>query len=120
MKLILPFPPSVNTYWRAVPRGRGVANILSKKARAYQGAAKAAIGFVHPQWRFTGPVAVEVTLHRPDRRRRDLDNYLKPLFDAITHAGAWEDDSQIVQMVIKWADKPVSGGKAVVVITEVD
>lgn len=31
----------------------------------------------------------------PDRRRRDLDNILKALFDALTHAGLWLDDSQI-------------------------
>ncbi|MEY4713325.1 MAG: hypothetical protein RIS88_2775 [Pseudomonadota bacterium] len=31
----------------------------------------------------------------PDRRRRDLDNTLKATQDAMTHAGIWDDDSQI-------------------------
>lgn len=30
----------------------------------------------------------------PDARRRDIDNYNKALFDALTHAGIWEDDSR--------------------------
>jgi Holliday junction resolvase RusA-like endonuclease len=30
-----------------------------------------------------------------DRRRTDVDNRIKPLQDALTHAGAYADDSQI-------------------------
>jgi hypothetical protein len=32
--LVLPFPPSVNRYWRVSPRGRGV--LLSKEGREYR------------------------------------------------------------------------------------
>jgi len=35
-------------------------------------------------------------------RRRDIDNYNKALFDALTHAGIWEDDSQIKRMLVEW------------------
>ena len=38
---------------------------------------------------------VKIVAYMPDRRRRDLDNILKALFDALTHAGVWSDDSQI-------------------------
>jgi hypothetical protein len=30
---------------------------------------------------------VEILLYPPDNRRRDIDNYTKGLFDALTHAG---------------------------------
>lgn len=39
---------------------------------------------------------------RPDNRIRDLDNYNKALFDALTHAGVWEDDSQVKRMLVEW------------------
>lgn len=42
-----------------------------------------------------GRVSVEVEIHYPDNRKRDIDNSLKGLFDACTHAGVWCDDSQI-------------------------
>ncbi len=43
----------------------------------------------------TKPVKVRVEAWMPDKRKRDLDNLCKALLDAITHAGLWEDDSQI-------------------------
>ncbi|NBW22487.1 MAG: RusA family crossover junction endodeoxyribonuclease, partial [Caulobacteraceae bacterium] len=40
-----------------------------------------------------GSVRVVIEAFPPDRRKRDLDNILKSLLDALTHAGVWEDDS---------------------------
>lgn len=45
--------------------------------------------------KLTGEVSVEIDLYPPDRRRRDIDNPLKCLLDSMTHAGVYEDDSQI-------------------------
>jgi crossover junction endodeoxyribonuclease RusA len=39
----------------------------------------------------------------PDRRRRDLDNLLKAVQDALAHAGVYDDDSQIVDLRIRRA-----------------
>ena len=97
MKLVLPFPPSVNTYWRAPNKGplKG-RHLISEKGRAYQSAECAAIieqlrCLPKPS---SSPAAVEILLFPPDARRRDIDNYNKALFDALTHAGIWEDDSR--------------------------
>lgn len=38
---------------------------------------------------------VWIEAYVPDRRKRDLDNIKKPLLDALTHAGVWNDDCQI-------------------------
>ena len=45
--------------------------------------------------KLTGEVSVEIDLYPPDRRRRDIANPLKCLLDSMTHAGVYEDDSQI-------------------------
>jgi crossover junction endodeoxyribonuclease RusA len=92
MNLTLPYPPSVNTYWRAV-RGR---NILSKKAREYRvyGAIAVHLGAGNRQ-PITARLAVTIHAYMPDRRRRDLDNILKPLLDVMQHAGVYADDEQI-------------------------
>lgn len=96
IELELPWPPSVNTYYRTF-RGR---MIISKAGREYrqkvqdQGLATA---------KFSGPVEVEIEAFRPDNRRRDIDNVLKASLDALTHAKVWEDDSQIHDLRIYWA-----------------
>ncbi|EMA1799446.1 RusA family crossover junction endodeoxyribonuclease [Cronobacter turicensis] len=105
MKLTLPFPPSVNKYWRAPNKGPLAGrHLISAKGRAYQSEACAAIieqlrKLPKPS---SAPAAVEIFLFPPDARRRDIDNYNKALFDALTHAGIWEDDSQIKRMLVEW------------------
>lgn len=111
MKLKLPFPPSVNTYWRAPNKGplKG-RHLISAAGRKYQSDACAAIikqlrRLPKPS---SEPASVEVILYPPDVRRRDIDNYNKALFDALTHAGVWEDDSQVKRLLVEWG--PVQQG----------
>ena len=54
---------------------------------------------------------MDVVLYPPDKKRRDLDNHMKALLDAITHAGLWEDDEQIDQLQI-YRGEIVKGGGA--------
>lgn len=111
MKLILPFPPSVNTYWRAPNKGplKG-RHLISAAGRKYQSAACAAI--IEQLRRLPKPstalAAVEITLFPPDERRRDIDNYCKALLDSLTHAGVWEDDRQVKRLLVEWG--PVQQG----------
>lgn len=64
----------------------------------------------------TGALEVGVRLCPPDNRRRDEDNFAgKALFDALTKAGVWGDDSQIRRKVVEWGDV-VKGGCVVVEI----
>jgi crossover junction endodeoxyribonuclease RusA len=112
MRLILPFPPSVNTYWRAPNKGPLAGrHLISAAGRKYQSAACAAI--IEQLRRLpkptTAPAAVEIILYPPDARRRDIDNYNKALFDALTHAGIWEDDSQVKRMLVEWARRYQAG-----------
>ena len=45
--------------------------------------------------RLAGRLRVTITLNPPDKRRRDIDNFAKAIFDALTHAQVWLDDSQV-------------------------
>ncbi|EEM8025485.1 RusA family crossover junction endodeoxyribonuclease [Salmonella enterica] len=122
MKLILPFPPSVNTYWRAPNKGPLAGrHLISAVGRKYQSAACVAI--IEQLRRLPKPTsthaAVEIILYPPDKRIRDLDNYNKALFDALTYAGVWEDDSQVKRMLVEW--EPVfPKGKVEITITKLE
>ena len=61
------------------------------------------------------PVKIRIECHMPDRRRRDLDNLQKAAFDALTKAGFWLDDVQVVdyrvvKMPVNRADRQYTGG----------
>lgn len=71
MKLILPFPPSVNTYWRHPNKGAFAGkSLISAAGRKFQGAACAAI--IEQLRRLpkptSAPASVEIVLFPPDNR----------------------------------------------------
>jgi len=120
MKLTLPFPPSVNAYWRAPTSGplKG-RHLVSAAGRKYQSAARSSIieqlhMLPKPS---AAPAAVEILLCPPDARRRDIDNYNKALFDSLTKAGIWEDDSQVKRLLVEWGPI-VKGGRVEIQITK--
>lgn len=95
MQLELPYPPSVNHLWRRV----GHRTLLSRRGRAYRRQVHNLL-VAHRVQPLEGRLAVTVEVHPPDRRRRDLDNLQKGLFDAMQHAGIFLDDSQIDELHI--------------------
>ncbi|MEW6310769.1 MAG: RusA family crossover junction endodeoxyribonuclease [Pseudomonadota bacterium] len=110
----LPWPPSNNTYYRRV----GAKTLISAKGRDYCAAVMKACAEARIS-RQDGRLAVVIKACPPDRRRRDLDNMLKGLLDALTHGGAWEDDSQIDHLTIKRG--PIKAlGCVEVTISEID
>jgi len=89
--LNLPYPPSVNTYYRNL----GTKVLISEKGRKYRKAVANAIILGNGKAMFPGRYAVKITMHREDKRRYDLDNVVKGIFDSLTKAGIWEDDSLV-------------------------
>lgn len=92
MTLTLPYPPSVNHYWRRV----GPRTLISREGRTFRKNVCALLGGGGPRKPPSGGrIALAMDAFPPDRRRRDLDNIQKPVLDALEHAGIYADDSQI-------------------------
>ena len=110
----LPFPPSMNTYWRNF-RGR---TVISKNGREFR---EAVIKFVIdnniPKF---GDKKLKLTLIlRPrDKRKIDIDNRIKAVLDALEHAGVFDDDFQVdhIEMI---RGENIKGGLLHVVIEEI-
>lgn len=91
MVITVPWPPSVNHYWRRfrdrfyiTKEGIYYRVEVTKLAKSYK-------GFFNED----DSIKVEIKAFPPDRRRRDLDNVLKCLLDSLQHAEVYNDDSQI-------------------------
>ena len=100
-ELFLPFPPTVNSYW--APVRNTPARRVSAKGRKFRAQVIQEVSEQFPilgKTRIDYQVQLTVVLYPPDNRTRDLDNYMKALLDALTHAGVWEDDSQADQLLI--------------------
>ena len=111
LSLVLPYPPSMNHYWRHV----GPKVLISREGRKFRTAVRNIIvrADVEP---LDGELSVDVGVHPPDRRRRDLDNVLKSLLDALQHGGAYRDDSAISTLLVRRLDV-VKDGSVVVTVS---
>tara|TARA_R110000787_G_scaffold118840_1_gene229772 strand:+ start:193 stop:573 length:381 start_codon:yes stop_codon:yes gene_type:complete len=109
IRLELPYPPSVNSYWLA----NGHRRYISKEGVAFT----QAVDFIVKQSGAKSfeekKVAISVMIHPRSRRKFDLDNTLKAILDALMKAGMYNDDSQIEYIEIARGEA-VDGGKAVV------
>lgn len=97
ISLDLPWPPSVNMYWRR----RGAQYFISSEGQAFRTQVcwtVRARGLIAP---LTGDLQMSLVLLPPDNRRRDLDNVLKALFDALGKAGVYHDDSQVRRLYVE-------------------
>jgi crossover junction endodeoxyribonuclease RusA len=108
----LPFPPSVNHYYRRV----GPRTLISRGGRGFRdrvcaSLARLGIGGLD------GPLHLEIEVYPPDQQRRDIDNVQKALLDALQHGGLYADDSQIKKLNIEMRGC-VRGGRTLVRLEE--
>jgi crossover junction endodeoxyribonuclease RusA len=109
LQIELPYPPSVNHYYRRV----GPRTLISRQGRRYRERVCAILRALSvPE--LDGHLIMELELYPPDRRRRDLDNAQKGLWDALAHGGLYRDDSQIKDFACRMCEPLPPDGKAVV------
>ena len=105
----LPWPPTVNTYWRHRVIGKLATVYISQEGQAYRKAVNLCL-MEHgvKTYALEGDLRVEIEVFAPDRRKRDIDNLLKSLLDSLTHAQVWKDDNQIADLRI-YRNKQIAG-----------
>ena len=93
----LPYPPSMNTYWRNF-RGN---TVLSKAGREFKQAVWACV--MEQKIPKFGDKRLEVTLWLYPRSKvvTDLDNRLKAVLDGLEEAGVYDNDGQIDILMIQ-------------------
>lgn len=121
----LPWPPSVNTYWRHIVLGgkfkKARAQVLiSEAGREYRVAVERAIREARvPRGAVKGRLAVHAIAYPPDRRTRDLDNLWKGCLDALSHSGVIAEDGDIDDLhIVRGANRP--GGCLLLTVREIE
>jgi len=105
IELVLPYPPSVNHYYR-IYRGRMVIGSAGKKFRRQVADEVGILGFPV----VGGDIRMLVELRPPPGDvPRDLDNAGKALLDSLVKAGVMGDDYQVTDLHL-WRGEPVAGG----------
>ena len=94
MELTLPFPPSLNSYYGHSSNSRVY---VRKRGELYRAAVQRSVREQAGRFQFRQPVSVFITFNNPAKVHEpwDMDNYKKAMFDALTHAGLWFDDSLV-------------------------
>ena len=113
VSLILPYPPSVNTYWRA----NGHRRFISAEGRKFKEDVAEYVA-AHQLKKFGAAALDIIMVLRPrDKRKTDIDNRIKAVLDALQDAGVYDDDCQIEKLTVE-RGKPLQGGSTVVFIQE--
>jgi len=111
MKVLLPYPPSVNRIWR---RGSNGTTYQPKEIKDFK-VLCAWLAKKEGAVIITGEVEIHATLHPKltkkgfaNKSRLDLDNVVKSVFDSFNGV-CYKDDKQITKITLEIGD-PIDGG----------
>ena len=108
----MPYPPSINRYWqtslrksrnphtgqittvKAVGKRKEVANYFKQVYYTLN------LQRLQPQLK-AERLKIELFIYPPDNRKRDLDNVLKAILDALQYAKVFTDDFQIWKLLVE-------------------
>ena len=116
----IPYPPSVNHYYRRTEGKRLALTDNAKKFRREVCSRTFEICFASKKYKnllpFSEPVFVKLQIWPPDKRKRDQDNLLKATFDSLVKAGIILDDRLIKETWITTFDPEPSDPAVLVLI----
>jgi crossover junction endodeoxyribonuclease RusA len=95
--LSLPLPPSVNHYWGSLGKRR----FVSKAGKEFKLKVQEYVLEYRVPKLGTSRLQMTVILHPRDKRKQDIDNRIKALWDALADAGVYDDDEQIDVLIIE-------------------
>lgn len=107
--IFLPYPPSVNRIYNTYVRKNKPVYSLHPKVLAYRYKVDSLVSEMRfrgilPEKKILGDISILMDFCPPDRSRRDLDNPVKALWDALQAAEVFENDVQIKYAAMKWHD----------------
>jgi crossover junction endodeoxyribonuclease RusA len=109
----LPLPPTINDYYGVMPKT--MQRYIKKPGKVF----REEVGWLMKQQNKYGKAKLQVRIVWHFRGMRgDIDNRVKPLFDALENAGTFENDSQIRHMIVS-IGHPVKGGAVDITIKEI-
>lgn len=119
IEITLPYPPSVNKTWA---QGKKTGRVyLTPKVREYRQRVKEIVLTGSHDKKLTCDISYSSELFPPnDQRKRDLDNHFKCVWDALEHAGVYQDDSQIKVIESVVMREPVASPRIVITIKKLE
>lgn len=100
-EIALPWPPTVNTFWRSILNKKTgkIRVIVSAKGRNYR---TEAVNLIRRRWKIKTPTTarlkIDILVCPADKRERDIDNLPKAVLDSFMLAGFYKSDSQIDEL----------------------
>lgn len=97
VKLHLPYPPTANHIWIRAKKGM-------RKSDAYTLWLNDAGWLAKSQrpGKVIGSYLLSIDAARPDKRKRDIDNLIKPVSDLLMKVGVIADDSLCAEVRARW------------------
>ena len=107
--LSLPFPPSINDYYGLTCNAKIPRKYIKEKGRLYKKEVQTIIQRKDLELRANVPLSISIIITPPDNRVHDIDNILKCLFDSLTEANFWENDSYVRKLQMEYVPPSKSG-----------
>ncbi|WP_284081648.1 RusA family crossover junction endodeoxyribonuclease [Acinetobacter nosocomialis] len=104
-------PPSVNNYWQVT---KGKKWTLTQKAQDFHNYVRTIVPMLMTDMR----LKMDVTFYFPDRKTRDIDNYLKATIDSLAKCQFCIDDEQFDVLHVKRGEI-VKGGLIKIKVWEI-
>jgi crossover junction endodeoxyribonuclease RusA len=104
--LNLPLPPSVNHYWGT----HGHRRYVSKAGVLFKEQVSDYVAEYRVPKMGAERLEMKVVLYPKDRRKQDIDNRIKALWDALADAGVFDNDEQIDVLIVERGEIKKGGG----------